>query len=799
MQILPLERSHLEVNRKINLTGVIQGVGFRPFVYHLAQRYGLKGFVLNSSAGVTLEIEGREHSVKAFLESLRSELPPLASIDKLESSKSAYVGYVDFQIRDSEKEEQNRVLIPPDIATCDRCLKEMNDPADRRYRYPFINCTDCGPRYSIIEKLPYDRPNTSMRFFTMCGKCEAEYSDPGNRRYHAQPIGCWECGPGLSLWDSEHPTFALATGVSAILPQGHFLPSVRASARRLALSVERSDIVNVAVRFILDGSILAVKGIGGYHLVCDATNDAAVQKMRERKRRPSKPFAVMVSDMKMAKKFAKTNQQEEILLSSRERPIVLLKMLNAQRSTLNAFIAPNLSTIGLFLAYTPLHVLLLKTLNRPLVATSANVTDEPICTDRESLEKLSGVYDYVLDHNREIVNGCDDSVAMVVKGQTVMLRRARGYAPSSIKLPVSLSQKVLAVGANQKNTIAIGFDNEVILSPHIGDLDTIGSIAYFEKNIQTLERIYDFTPDIIRYDLHPNYESTKYALEHYENTQGVQHHYAHILGVMAEKQLTGKVLGVAFDGTGYGDDKVNGAAREGTLGYGNLWGGEFLICDTQSYERVAHFNYFKLLGGAKAIKEPKRVALSLLFERYGEEAMRMDNPTVQAFGPNELKLHYQAWQKGINAPLTSSVGRLFDAVASLTGICQVMSFEGESGMLLEELYDKSVQGYYPFDIENGKIGFLEMIKEIALERDIKVAVSKFFHTLVEIIYTLHLHYNLPLVLSGGVFQNRVLLELVLDRITDAILPNQIPPNDGGIALGQMMFAVGRDEDSTTIV
>ncbi|MEA3455452.1 MAG: carbamoyltransferase HypF, partial [Campylobacterota bacterium] len=764
MRILPLERSHLEVNRKIELTGVIQGVGFRPFVYQLADRYDLKGFVLNSSGGVSLEIEGREQSVEAFLESLRHELPPLAHIDTLECSEGIHRGYTDFQILKSKTEKEKYVLIPPDIATCNQCLDEMNDPANRRYRYPFINCTDCGPRYSIIETLPYDRPNTSMRFFRMCEACEAEYSDPANRRYHAQPISCWECGPGLSLWDSE----------------------------RLAFSIERLELIETAVQLIIEGNIVAVKGVGGYHLVCDATNDEAVQKMRERKRRPAKPYAVMVADMEMARKTAAISEQEEVLLTSKERPIVLLKTLNAQRLTLSAFVTPNLSTIGIFLPYTPLHFLLLDKLQRPLVATSANITDEPICTDRESLGKLSGVYDYILDHDREIVNGCDDSVVMVVKGQTVMLRRARGYAPSSIKLPFRLPKKILAVGANQKNTIAIGFNKEVILSPHIGDLDTIGSIAYFEKNIRTLERIYNFTPDIIRHDLHPNYESTKYAIhlnaQHSTlNTQSVQHHYAHILGVMAEKHLTGKVLGAAFDGTGYGDDKVNGVAGEGALGHRGLWGGEFLICDTQSYERVAHLDYFKLLGGDKAIKEPRRVALSLLFEQYGEATMQLDNPTTQAFTSAELKVHYQAWQKGINAPLSSSVGRLFDAVASLTGVCQVMSYEGESGMLLEDLYDKNAEGIYPFEIEDGKIYFLKMIEEIVLESDTKAAVSKFFHTLVEVIDTLYHQYDLPLVLSGGVFQNRLLLELILDRIPDAILPNEIPPNDGGIALGQVMF------------
>jgi hydrogenase maturation protein HypF len=479
----------------------------------------------------------------------------------------------------------------------------------------------------------------------------------------------------------------------------------------------------------------------------------------------------MVPDLQNAKSLASINPKEEILLTSKERPIVLLDM--NEHTDISKFVAPNLSRIGLFLPYTPVHLLLLSKLQKPLVATSANVTDEPICTNLESLEKLEGIYDYILDHNRDIVNGCDDSVMMIVKDQLVTLRRARGYAPASVKLPFTLEKPLLALGANQKSTIAIGFDKEVILSPHIGDLNTIDSVGYFEKNIQILERIYDFRPALVMHDKHPNYESTKYALSHYDNTQSVQHHYAHILGVMAEKQMTSKVLGVAFDGTGYGDD-------------GTLWGGEFLLCDRDGYERIGHLAYFKLLGGAKAIKEPKRVALSLLFDLYGEEALNLEIDTIKAFSPSELNTHFIAWKKGLNAPLSSSVGRIFDAVSSLTGVCHVMSFEGESGMLLEELYDSNVKGHYTFSYKEGGIGMLPMIKEIVEEKDHIVAISRFFNTLVEMIKSMHSLYDVPLVLSGGVFQNRVLLGLVLEAIPTAIISNHIPPNDGGIALGQMM-------------
>jgi len=730
----------------ILINGTVQGVGFRPFVYRVASDLELCGTVQNGTQGVEIVVTTTPVTLKEFLHTLQTTLPPLASIETIQTQEVAYEDFSDFQIVQTQEQGERSVRIPPDVSICAECERELFDPSNRRYGYPFITCTHCGVRYSIIYDLPYDRKNTSMKFFQMCKACEAEYTDPLDRRYHAQPIGCWECGPSLSLWD-----------------------------RSEELGVRSEELLDVASQLLLDGNILAVKGVGGYHLMCDATNEEAVRKLRERKRRPTKPFAVMAKDIQMARELAHINEMEEKLLISKERPIVLL---NAQHSTLSAQIAPNISRIGLFLPYTPLHLLLLHKLNRPLVATSANVTDEPICTTRESLEKLSGVYDYVLDHDREIVNGCDDSVVMVVKGQRIVLRRARGYAPTSVTLPFKLTKRTLAMGANQKSTVAIGFDDQVILSPHIGDLDSIGSVAYYQKNIETLERIYDFIPEVLVHDKHPIYESTKLALSLNAqrstlNAISVQHHYAHILGVMAEKGITGKVFGVAFDGTGLGDD-------------GKLWGGEFMVCDYTGYERVGHLNYFKLLGGAKAVKEPRRVALSLLFDLYGEEALHLKNPTTEAFSQAELKTAYLMWQKGLNAPLSSSVGRLFDAVASLLGVCQVMSFEGESGMLLEELYESSVEGHYPFVYENGEINILPMLEMMLQEHDVSIAVSKFFHTLIEMVATVYESYSeLPLVLSGGVFQNRVLLSLLLERFPDAFIPNDFPPNDGGIALGQL--------------
>jgi hydrogenase maturation protein HypF len=727
---------------QILIKGTVQGVGFRPFVYNLAKKEDLLGEVKNDATGVVIELNVTSDELESFIEALRKNLPPLAKIDHIAAQEIETKIFKDFSIAKSAQTSFKTALIPPDISICKACEKELFDPTNRRYLYPFITCTDCGVRYSIIKTLPYDRKNTSMEKFKMCSACEAEYHDPSNRRYHAQPIGCFECGPELR---------------------------VKGEGRR-SKKEGVVDLIEEAVRALEDGKILAVKGVGGYHLVCDATSDEAVVRLRERKHRPGKPFAVMVEDVEIARKLAVVDMKEEALLTSKERPIVLLKA--KKNSLLSSFVAPNISKIGLFLPYTPLHLLLLKKFGKPIVATSANVTDEPICTDQESLERLKDVWDMVIDHDREIVNGCDDSVVMVVAGKKVTLRRARGYAPSSVKLPFKLDQKVLALGANQKSTVAIAFDKEAILSPHIGDLDGIASVDYFHKNITSLRRIYDFIPDIVIHDKHPNYESTKYAKANFKNLKAIQHHYAHILGVMAERGIKKKVLGVAFDGTGYGDD-------------GNLWGGEFMVCDYAGYERVAHLRYFKLLGGAKAIKEPRRVALSFLFELYDQKALEMDHPTLNSFSKMEQKTLFLSWQKGLNTPLSSSCGRLFDGVASLLDVCHKMSFEGESGMLLEEYYDVNIKEVYPFTLKEKEINFLPMIEALLHEKSKTIAVSKFFNTLVEIIVIISKKYDLPVVLSGGVFQNKILLELVLKRLPDAIISHEVPPNDGGIALGQV--------------
>jgi len=739
---------------KLVIKGTVQGVGFRPFIFKLAKDFNLSGYVLNSGSGVEVVINCKKDCIDIFTEKIEQNKPPLSKIDSISVNQIDKQNFTNFTIKNSTNKSDLVANIPPDISICKECEAELFDPNNRRYLYPFITCTNCGVRYSIIYNLPYDRKNTSMKFFKMCKACKEEFTNPLNRRYHAQPIGCFECGPKLELYDN---------------------------LGKILLNSTIKDIVEL----ILQGNILAIKGVGGYHLICDATNKEAIDRLRERKRRPSKPFAVMVKDITTAKNIAHINKKEEELLSSKERPIVICKLKD---NTLLAKqnISPNISKIGLFLPYTPLHILILNELNRPIVATSANLSDEPIATNFKTISKLSSIYDYLLDHNREIVNGCDDSVLMVVKDRVMTIRRARGYTPCEIELPFNLNTPTLALGANQKSTIAIGFANKAILSPHIGDLNSISSIEYYKKNIDNLTRIYNFKPKLVAFDLHPNYESTHYAKtllakSNSLKSKRVQHHFAHILGVMAEYKIDSKVLGVAFDGTGLGDD-------------GKLWGGEFLECSYSGYKRVAHFKYFKLLGGERAIKEPRRVALSLLFEIYGKEAIGLDNSCVKSFTKKELNNLYKMWKKGLNAPLSSSVGRLFDAVASIVNICQIMSFEGESGMLLEELYSKEINKIYPYTIKNREIDILPMVKEIIKEPKKEVAVTAFFNTLVDIIATIYKDYNLPLILSGGVFQNKVLVELILNKLPNAILPKNLPPNDGGIALGEIvsLYQLQRD-------
>lgn len=744
-------------NRRAELTGVIQGVGFRPFVYRLAHRYDLKGFVENSSRGVTLEVEGNLHAVEAFLKALQCELPPLAHIETIKSVEAPYIGYTDFQILQSKTQKEKHALVSPDMAMCDHCLQEMQHPINRRYQYPFINCTDCGPRYSIIETVPYDRPHTSMRFFEMCKACHDEYIDPFDRRFHAQPISCPDCGPTLRLLDCESTIIA-----------------------------EDENAVALAMDTLMKGGIIAVKGLGGFHLLCDATNSKAVAELRKRKRRPSKPFAVMFPDMKTISDFTQPSSDEEALITSKEKPIVIVQ--KRLHTPLSESVAPKIDRIGVFLPYTPLHHLLLKKSGVPLVATSANRSDEPIIRNSaELIGKLGNVVDLVLDHDRDIVNANDDSVVQMSGDRKITLRMARGYAPKSIKLPFKSKKKILAVGGNQKNSIALIFEDILIMSPYIGDLNSLEAMEYFERTVETFKRLYDFEPDVIVYDMHPEYETTKWAKQlksdhpEFQMVQ-VQHHYAHLLAGMAEFQLDTRVLGFAFDGTGYGED-------------GNIWGGEVMIADNHRYERVATLENFCLLGGESAIREPRRSALALLFKYYSlDEIALLELPVLKHFSQEEIVWLHKAYKQGINAPLTSSMGRLFDAVASLADIVQVSSFEGEAGLLMEQYADPCITEVFPFDIEASIITLKPMVRVMIETEDKKKIISMFFNTLIEMIFQIASKYPaLPLLFSGGVFQNRVLVERISRRCEEerrtCYFQNETAINDGGISLGQAWYAL----------
>ena len=726
------------VRFKYRVEGIVQGVGFRPFVYVLCEQYALKGYVLNNSWGVEIDIEGLKDNIDAFETTLYQELPPLARIDFLEKDALPLQNYTTFEIRQSNILANKYSLVSPDMSLCPDCLRELQDTTNRRYNYFFINCTHCGPRYSIVKTVPYDRPNTSMNLFKMCEACQSEYDNPRDRRYHAQPISCATCGPTLTLKSIDGQV--IATNESAIA--------------RLA------ELIN-------EGKIVAMKGMGGFHLMCDATNDSAISTLRKRKHRPTKPFAVMFGDIKEIETECIMSKAEKEGLTSLLRPIVLLKR-HKMHSRLCALIAPNIDRLGVFLPYTPLHVMLFQHLKNPIVATSANKSGEPIITNGEEIAfSLGNVIDYYLDYNREIVNASDDSVVQFIGDEMLMMRSSRGLAPKSFRVKSDDERKILAVGAHQKNAMAIYHHNQVILSPYIGDLDNIASFELFEKTLDMFKKFYDFEPDIIVGDLHPNYASTTWAKAQNKPFVQVQHHYAHILSVLFEHNLQGKVLGIAWDGTGYGDD-------------GTIWGGEFLLCDEKSYERVAYFEPFLLLGGDASIKDIKRILVSLLFDlgKSGQE--------IEQFEEKELKLLKQIYEKKINAPLCSSVGRLFDAVAVLCGMSEKVSYDGESGLMIEGLYDATIDDAYEMFLDGNIIRYKHIFLEMLEDKEPHLIATKFVNALTNIAVLIADKYGINTVVSGGVFQNRTLLENIIKKVQPTLyFPHQSPINDGGICLGQL--------------
>jgi hydrogenase maturation protein HypF len=832
---------------KICIRGAVQGVGFRPFVFRLADQLGLGGWVSNTAQGVFLEVEGPRSELETFLLRLESEKPLHCFIQSLEASWLDAVGYTRFEIRESEPGGSKTALVLPDIGTCPECLREIFDPANRRYFYPFTNCTHCGPRFSIIESLPYDRANTSMKQFSLCPQCQAEYRDPRDRRFHAQPNACPDCGPHLELW----------RGGPARRERSPAEPPESGEQPR---SAGRShDTLSAAAAAIRAGSIVAVKGLGGFHLMTAAHSEQAVQRLRDLKHREEKPFALMFPSLEAVKRVCDVSPLEERLLNSPEAPIVLLRRRNpSQLSNLKyeiaAGVAPGNPNLGAMLPSTPLHHLLMSLLNCPVVATSGNLTDEPICIDeREALERLSGIADWFLVHNRPIVRHVDDSLVRVMMGREMVLRRARGYAPLPVQIqnaecgmqkkrpaPPGAGATILAVGAHLKNAVALAVGSQVFMSQHIGDLETDQAFEAFRRVIADFEKLYDTTPSIVAADAHPDYLSTRFAQElagqrgrkpfgvppsgggmsgepaeaGTPNSQAenlgyvsVQHHIAHVLSCMAENELEPPVLGVSWDGTGYGLD-------------GTIWGGEFFLVTDASCERVAHLRQFRLPGGDKAVKEPRRTAVGLLYEIFGEAVFEMKSlPPLRGMAGNELSTLRSMLERGINSPVTSSAGRLFDAVAALAGLRQEIRFEGQAAMELEfALEGIETDKAYSLRIADCRspvemagegaaassriprsaswiLDWSSMIEAILADKKSGVPVgeisAKFHNALAEAIVAVARGVGQNRVaLSGGCFQNRYLTERTVRRLqAEGFRPywhQRVPPNDGGIALGQII-------------
>jgi len=761
--------STTEQRIRITVRGAVQGVGFRPFIYRLARESGLSGWVMNSSDGVVVEAEGAGPRLEAFLLRIEKEKPRRSSIQGLEYSFLDPAGFAGFEIRPSQVEGFPTVPALPDIAVCADCLGEISDPRNRRFRYPFTNCTNCGPRFTIIESLPYDRAGTSMKTFRMCDRCRDEYQDPEDRRFHAQPNACPDCGPQLAFWDG-------AGGVLA-----------------------RNDrALREAVAALRRGMIVAVKGLGGFHLLVDAADSEAVARLRRRKHREEKPFAVMFPSLDSVRAACEVSELEARLLLSPEAPIVLLRSrVSGSRGAIVPSVAPGNPDLGVLLPYAPVHHLLMEEFNRPVVATSGNRSDEPICTDeKEAVERLGGIADRFLVHNRPIVRRTDDSVIRIMMGRGMILRRARGYAPLPVSFPRPLPS-VLAVGGHLKNTVALTAGNHVFVSPHIGDLETKEALEAFQSMITGLRRLYAARPERILCDLHPDYRSTRYARSQDIPVTPVQHHHAHVASCMAENGLDGPVLGVAWDGTGYGPD-------------GTVWGGEFLRTDAGGYRREASFRQFRLPGGEAAVREPRRSAAGLLFAIQGEALFdREEAAGLRFFHPPERTVLRTMLARGVQSPWTSSAGRLFDAVAALIGLRGRSCFEAQAAMELEyAIGNLRVEEAYAFEIRDGERGnhdgprrivdWEDMIR--AILRDVRCGLptariaARFHNTLAEIIVEVARRAGQGrIVLTGGCFQNRYLTERAVRRLrAEGFRPywhQRIPPNDGGIALGQVRVAL----------
>ncbi len=744
---------------KVTIAGLVQGVGFRPFVFRLAEELGLNGYVLNDTSGVLIEAEGEKDKLDEFLIRVEKEKPALARIYSLRHTFLEETGFQTFGIKESLEAGEKKALVLPDISVCEECLDDITNPKDRRFLYPFTNCTNCGPRFTIIDNLPYDRKNTSMKEFRMCTDCEKEYDLPSDRRFHAQPDACGACGPRVSLYDCDGK-----------------------------LICEREEALEKAAHMIRKGYIIAVKGIGGYHLVCDATSEETVSRLRKKKHREERPMAVMFPDTDSIKSEAYLGVLEERAVRSVERPIVIVR--KKERSALANAVSPGNSTVGVFLPYTPLHYILLRKLRQPVVATSANITDEPIVKDeQDAFTRLSGIADHFLSHNRDIVRRCDDSVVRIIAERQVPVRRSRGFAPLPITVPFRFKEPVLALGPHMNSTVAIGIDDRVFLSQHVGDLDTPLALEFYEETIHDFLKLFDVRPEIAVSDLHPGYHSTKYGEKHYgDRLMKVQHHFSHILSCMTENEIPAdaEVIGFAFDGTGYGPDRT-------------IWGGEVFIATFRGFRRIYHMEPYKLPGGEKAVHEPVRTAFSLLYETFGDKALGLD---LLPLTPEERSFFFNMLRKDLNSPVTTSMGRLFDGVASIIGLTHRASYHAQPAIALEQsALGADVTDSYPCIVKNNMIYQFPVIDRLV--DDVHAGVThevmarKFHNTLLEIITTVAETVReetgiTTVVLSGGVFQNAILLENSFTNLKERgftpLIHQLVPPNDGGIALGQAAAA-----------
>ena len=758
---------------KIHITGIVQGVGFRPFVYGLANKFKLNGWVRNTSAGVDIEVDGEGEILDTFIKSLRNEAPPLSRIDDLDVTFQPANGFHSFEIVHSETVEGAFQPISPDVSICPDCLDELLDPTDRRYRYPFINCTNCGPRFTIIKDIPYDRPKTTMASFAMCSDCEKEYKNPLDRRFHAQPVACPVCGP--QVWLEEWKDGSMVK------------------------RAVRDDAIQQIHHLLIEGKIIAIKGLGGFHLACDATNAEAVSELRSRKLRVDKPFALMMPDLETVEQHCILDHAERDLLESRARPVVLLK--RKPDSSIARECAPGQETLGVMLPYTPLHYLLFSgnakdrkpdSQFHPLVMTSGNLSEEPIATDNEDARtRLNSLADAILLHDRDVYVRCDDSVMRVFDKEIYPIRRSRGYVPFPVKLPFKVPS-LFSAGPELKNTFCLTNKNYAFISHHIGDMENYETLQSYRQGVEHFENLFRVKPEAIVYDLHPNYLSTRYAIQRAEQenlkTIGVQHHHAHIAACMAEHGLDGSrpVIGLAFDGTGYGDD-------------GAIWGGEVLVADYKSYQRAMHLNYFPLPGGDAAIKKPARTALALLWSLGFDWDERL--ASVAEFCADDRTLLKTQLEKKINAPLTSSMGRLFDAAAALAGVRQTVNYEAQAAIEFETLADENEGGSYLFKREQDVMDVSSAIEALIADAlagvPIPVISARFHNGLAEFLGSITKEIRTAtgireIALSGGVWQNITLLRRTLSLLRnngfDVYIHHQVPPNDGGLALGQAVIA-----------